>query len=296
MFAYRSKCLRMAPLGLSCDRERLGVRGAVVRAEQPAVQVGQRRHGGGRDGAAVLLDGRGAERQLLPVDRLGAGGGEGGVDDPHGGGDDLGPDAVAEHHAEAVRRAGMTPLGRRRGDGGLVQDEPGADVDELADAGRGQLPAVAAGAGAAERHPDVGGDDGVDEDGARADPAGDGDPPLGVGRPDARAEAEAGVVGDPDGLVVPVGDDHRGHRAEDLLVVGDLTGRDVGQHRRRVEVARPAPAAAHRRAAGHPSRPTPRPAGGRPRAGPPGPSARRRCRPPRGPRPAAPTPPRPAAG
>src|SRR5687768_3750552 len=83
-------------------------------------------------------------------------------------------------------------LGRGRGDGRLVQDEPGADVDELADAGRGQLPPVAAGAGAAEGHPDVGRHHGVDEDGARADPAGDGDPPLGIGRPDARAEAEAG--------------------------------------------------------------------------------------------------------
>ena len=33
---------------------------------------------------------------------LGARGGEGGVDHPHGRRDDLGPDAVAEHHAEAV--------------------------------------------------------------------------------------------------------------------------------------------------------------------------------------------------
>ena len=33
---------------------------------------------------------------------VGAGGGQGGVDHPHGGGDDLGADAVAEHHAEAV--------------------------------------------------------------------------------------------------------------------------------------------------------------------------------------------------
>jgi hypothetical protein len=59
---------------------------------------------------------------------------------------------------------GCTTIGRGSGDGGLVQDPPGADVDELADAGGGEFPAVAAGAGAAEGRADVGGDAGVDED------------------------------------------------------------------------------------------------------------------------------------
>ena len=67
MLAYRPKCLRIVPLGFSW-LVGLRVRRAVVGSEQPAVEVLQRLEGGLRGVRAVLRDGRGTERELVPLD------------------------------------------------------------------------------------------------------------------------------------------------------------------------------------------------------------------------------------
>ncbi len=77
----------------------------------------------------------------------------------------------------------------------------------------------------------------VDREGAGPDAAGHRERAVLAAEHRARQAVDR-VVGDPHGVVVVVvGDDHE-HRAEDL-VLGDLAvGVDVGQQRRRIEVAR----------------------------------------------------------
>ena len=58
---------------------------------------------------------------------------------------------------------------------------------------------------------------------------------LPIAGPDIGAESEAGVVRNPDGVVLVVGDDHRRHRPEKFLVVGGHPRFDVGQDGRRIE-------------------------------------------------------------
>jgi hypothetical protein len=88
--------------GVELALVRLRVGGAVVRAEQPGVEVGQ---GGQRRIGRVggeLVDRGAAERELDPLDGLDTGGRERRVDDGDGRRDDLGADAVAEQDSEAV--------------------------------------------------------------------------------------------------------------------------------------------------------------------------------------------------
>ena len=59
-----------------------------------------------------------------------------------------------------------------------------------------------------------------------------------VVRPDARAEAEGRVVGQPDRLVGRRHAEERRDRAEELLAVRRRVARDVDEHRRREVVAR----------------------------------------------------------
>jgi hypothetical protein len=77
----------------------------------------------------------------------------------------------------------------------------------------------------------------VDADGAGLHLLGDTLRAFGIGRPDGSAQAELGVVGDPDRLVVAVVGDDRQDRAEDLLLGDDRGVVDVGEDGRLNEPA-----------------------------------------------------------
>src|ERR1700712_380711 len=119
-------------------------------------------------------------------------------------------------------------------------------VDERLRAEARELAAVARVLGAAERDLRRRGRDLVDVHHAGLDLV---DQPLRLARvlgPGATAEAEARVVGDGDRLVEVLRAEEQRHRTEELLVVRRGVLRDVGERRRRVEVA----LAPHRLAAG----------------------------------------------
>src|SRR5712692_3859710 len=112
------------------------------------------------------------------------------------------------------------------------------DVHELTDAVLGELPPVARALDPAERQAWIRLHESIHEDRAGLDLRGHA---LGAGAilgPDRGAEAERRVVGEAHGLGFVPGPDHRGDRAEGLLVEGRHALVHGGQQRRRIEGAR----------------------------------------------------------
>src|SRR5262245_39963155 len=86
----------------------------------------------------------------------------------------------------------------------------GLHVDEFFDAVAAELASVAGVLDAAERQPRIGSDERVHEGRARVEGAGDALAAGGVAGEDGGAEAEAGVVGDADGVGLVARADDRG--------------------------------------------------------------------------------------
>ena len=153
-------------------------------------------------------------------------------------------DTFADEDEKAL--AGVSP---RRSE---LPHPHGLGVAERADAQAGEFAAVAGSLDAAEPEFGVGHRHPVDEDLAGLDVV---DEALLLGLvvgPGVGPQPEGGGVGDLDGFVDARGAVHRGDRAEDLFGVERHVLGDVGDHRRRVEPARPVGTSCRR---GGPSRP-----------------------------------------
>src|SRR5262245_50735135 len=102
--------------------------------------------------------------------------------------------------ALAVRPGLLRGLGGGLGGYGRA-DPDGLDVDELPDAPFAELAAITAALDAAEGQARVGGHHAVDKDGAGLDATGELAAALNVLRPQRRAQAEVGVVGQAHGVI-----------------------------------------------------------------------------------------------
>ena len=96
-------------------------------------------------------------------------------------------------------------------------DPDGFDVGEFSDAVDSEFPTVPGPFYAAERKALVGGDHAVHEDHSGVDIADQAFAFLVVIRPDAGTEAEAGVVGDPNGFAEILRAEQTCHRAKEFL-------------------------------------------------------------------------------
>src|ERR1700746_688822 len=111
-----------------------------------------------------------------------------------------------------------------------LSDGDGLDVHKFADAVGGEFTSVAGVLDSAEGDAGVGSDHLVDEHHAGLEFVDEAFTLAVVGGPGARAEAEAAVVGEPDGFVDVLDAEEHRDRAEKFFAVGRRFFWDVGQH------------------------------------------------------------------
>src|SRR5579863_9924380 len=143
---------------------------------------------------------------------------------------------VSLMRVDVTGRSAAAPLGCR-GSWTVSADADQLLVDELIGPVAAELAPEARRLDAAERELRTIGPDDVHVDHAGLDLVGDALGLRGVGREQVGAEPEASVVGDPDGLILRAHLVDLRNRAEQLVLVGLVVRSDVGEHRRRVEVA-----------------------------------------------------------